>query len=112
LSESNEIVIKKEDYREYLKQRLRLTDPSMAEEVERVGFPFLFASGSELLRSYILNETEFASSLPDRLRVPDKGYAWYMFSQSVKEIHVDEDRIVVKYELQDDYRLPFRRFYL
>mgnify|MGYP000883481837 FL=1 len=112
MSESNEIVIKKEDYREYLKQRLRLTDPCMAEEVERVGFPFLFASGSELLRSYILNETEFASSLPDRLRVPDRGYAWYMFSQSVKEIHVDEDRIVVKYELQDDYKLPFRRFYL
>jgi len=112
LSESNEIVIKKEDYREYLKQRLRLTDPCMAEEVERVGFPFLFASGSELLRSYILNETEFASSLPDRLRVPDRGYGWYMFSQSVKEIHVDEDRIVVKYELQDDYKLPFRRFYL
>ena len=112
MSELKELVIKEDDYREYLRQRLRLTDPCMAEEVERVGFPFLFASGSELLRSYILNETEFLSSLPDNLRVPDRGYAWYMFSQSVKAIHVDEDRIVVRYELQDDYKLPFRRFYL
>ncbi len=112
MSELKELVITEEDYREYLKQRLRLTDPCMAEEVERVGFPFLFASGSELLRSYILNETVFLSSLPDKLRLPDRGYAWYMFSQSVREIHVDENRIVVKYELQDDYKLPFRRFYL
>jgi len=112
LSELKEIVITEEDYREYLKQRLRLTDPCMAEEVERVGFPFLFASGSELLRSYILNETEFISSLPDKLKMPDRGYAWYMFAQSVKEIHVDENEIVVKYKPQDDYRRPFKRFYL
>ena len=42
----------------------------------------------------------------------DRGYAWYMFAQSVREILVNENRIVVKYELQDDYKLPFRRFYL
>ncbi len=112
MSELKELVITEDDYREYLKQRLRLTDPCLAEEIERVGFPFLFASGSELLRSYILNQTEFLSSLPDRLKVPDRGYAWYMFAQSVREITVDEERIVVKYELLDDYKLPFRRFYL
>jgi hypothetical protein len=112
LSELKEIVITEKDYREYLRLRLRLTDPCMAEEVERVGFPFLFASGSELLRSYILNETEFISSLPDTLKMPDRGYAWYMFAQSVREILVNENRILVKYELQDDYRRPFKRFYL
>ena len=112
MSELKEITITEDEYRQHLKQRLRLTDPCMAEEVERVGFPFLFASGSELLRSYILNETNFLSSLPDRLRVPDRGYAWYMFSQSVREIHVDGGKIVVKYEPRDDYKLPFKRFYL
>ncbi len=112
MSELKELVITEDEYRQYLKERLRLTDPCMAEEVERVGFPFLFASGSELLRSYILNETEFLSSLPDKLRVPDRGYAWYMFAQSVREILVNENRIAVKYELLDDYKLPFRRFYL
>ena len=112
MSELREIIITEEEYRQHLRLRLRLTNPAVAEEVERVGFPFLFASGSELLRSYILNETEFLSSLPDRLRVPDRGYAWYMFSQSVREIHVESDKIVVKYEPMDDYKLPFKRFYL
>ncbi|MHC1631456.1 MAG: hypothetical protein ACXQT4_04075 [Methanotrichaceae archaeon] len=112
MSELKELVITEEDYRQFLKQRLRLRNPQMAEEVEKVNFPFLFASGSELLRSYILNETEFISNLPDRLRVPDRGYAWYMFSQAVKEIHADPEKAVVKYQLQDDYRRPFKRFYI
>ena len=112
MSELKELVITEEEYRQHLKQRLRLTDPCMAEEVERIGFPFLFASGSELLRSYILNETEFSASVPERLKVPDRGYAWYLFSQAVREIHVESDQIVVKYELLDDFIPPFRRFYL
>lgn len=112
MSELKELVITEDDYRQFLAQRLRLDDKRLAEEVEKVGFPFLFASGSELLRNYILGETEFVPQLPERLRVPDRGYAWYMFSQAVREIHVDSEKIVVKYELKDDYKLPFKRFYI
>ena len=112
MSEFKELVITSDDYRLFLADRLRMDDKRLAQEVEKVGFPFLFASGSELLRSYILNETGFLSQLPERLRLPDRGYAWYMFSQSVKEIHVESEKAVIKYELHDDYRLPFKRFYI
>jgi len=112
LSDLNELVITEDDYRQFLKQRLRLKDSQLAEEVVTVGFPFLLASGSELLRSFILNETEFISTLPDRLKMPDRGYAWYMFSQAVKEIHADPKRMHIRYQLQDDYKRPFKRFYI
>ena len=112
MSELKELVITEEDYRQFLADRLRLDDKRLAQELEKVGFPFLFASGSELLRNYILNETGFISQLPERLRVPDRGYAWYMFSQSVREIHVEPEKATIKYELKDDYKLPFKRFYI
>ncbi|MEA2045826.1 MAG: hypothetical protein U9N48_04815 [Euryarchaeota archaeon] len=112
MSDLNELVITEDDYRQFLKQRLRLKDSQLAEEVETVGFPFLLTSGSELLRSFILSETGFISTLPDRLKMPDRGYAWYMFSQAVKEIHADPKRMHIRYQLQDDYKRPFKRFYI
>jgi hypothetical protein len=77
-----------------------------------VSFSFLFASGSELLRTYILSLCEFTSTLPDRYRLPDRGFIWYLFAQSVKEIHIKPDEVRIKYELQDKYRKPFKQFYL
>ena len=47
------MVINKEEYLEFLAQRLRLRGSSQR-EIESVSFPFLFASGSEMLRTYIL----------------------------------------------------------
>lgn len=111
MSEICEMVINKEEYLEFLAQRLRLTK-SCQQEIEKVSFPFLFASGSEMLRTYILGTSEFTSSLPDRYRLPDRGFIWYLFSQSVKEIQVMPDQMIIKYELQDEYRKPFRQFYL
>lgn len=112
MSDLKELVITEDDYREFLKQRLRISDPCVTGEIEKVGFPFFFISGSELLRNYILAESGFLSRLPDRLKVPDRGYAWYMFSQAVTEIHVDSKKVVIKYKPQDDYKLPFKQFYL
>jgi hypothetical protein len=112
MSELSELVITEEDYREYLADRLRIRDSCSREEIEKVGFPFLLASGSELLRTYILSRTEFASSLQDKYKIPDRGFIWFLFSQAVREIHATEDKVVVKYELQEEYRKPFRRFYL
>ena len=111
LSESRELVINKEDYLAFLSQRLRLKG-SCQREIEDVSFPFLFASGSEMLRTYILGESEFTSTLPDRYKLPDRGFIWYLFSQSVREIQIMPEKMVIKYELQDDYRKPFKRFYL
>ena len=111
LSESRELVITKEDYLAFLSQRLRLKG-SCQREIEDVSFPFLFASGSEMLRTYILGESEFTSTLPDRYKLPDRGFIWYLFSQSVREIQIMPEKMVIKYELQDDYRKPFKRFYL
>ena len=111
LSESRELVITKEDYLAFLSQRLRLKG-SCQREIEDVSFPFLFASGSEMLRTYILGQSEFTSTLPDRYKLPDRGFIWYLFSQSVKEIQIMPEKMVIKYELQDDYRKPFKRFYL
>lgn len=111
LSESRELVITKEDYLAFLSQRLRLKG-SCQREIEDVSFPFLFASGSEMLRTYILGESEFTSTLPDRYKLPDRGFIWYLFSQSVKEIQIMPEKMVIKYELQEDYRKPFKRFYL
>lgn len=111
LSESRELVINKEDYLAFLSQRLRLKG-SCQREIEDVSFPFLFASGSEMLRTYILGESEFTSTLPDRYKLPDRGFIWYLFSQSVKEIQIMPEKMVIKYELKDDYRKPFKRFYL
>jgi len=111
LSESRELVITREDYQAFLSQRLRLKG-SCQREIEDVSFPFLFASGSEMLRTYILGESEFTSTLPDRYKLPDRGFIWYLFSQSVREIQIMPEKMVIKYELQDDYRKPFKRFYL
>ncbi|MGA9098696.1 MAG: hypothetical protein WB392_07160 [Methanotrichaceae archaeon] len=111
MSELRELVITKDDYLVYLADRLRLRG-SCQHEIENVSFPFLFASGSELLRTYILGETEFVSSLPDKYKLPDRGYIWYLFSQAVKEIHVMQEKVIIIYELQDEYRKPFKQFYL
>jgi hypothetical protein len=72
----------------------------------------MFSVGSELLRTFILSKSEFTSSLPDRLRLPQRGYIWHMFCQSVREVQVTPQRMVVKYEMMDDYRIPFQQFYL
>jgi hypothetical protein len=111
MSELAELVVTKEDYLEFLAQRLRLRGSSQ-HEIEKVSFPFLFASGSELLRTYILNESQFTSSLQDKYRLPDRGFLWYLFSQSVREIQIMSDKMIIKYELQDEYRKPFKQFYL
>jgi hypothetical protein len=111
MSEPRELVITKDDYLEFLAQRLRLQG-SCQREIENVSFPFLFASGSELLRTYILGASEFTSNLPDRYKLPDRGFIWFLFSQAVKEIQIMPDKIVIKYELQDEYRKPFKQFYL
>ncbi len=111
MSEICELVINKEDYLEFLAQRLRLKS-SCQREIENVSFPFLFASGSEMLRTYILGTSEFTSTLPDRYKLPDRGFIWYLFSQSVKEIQIMPDQMIIKYELQDEYRKPFKQFYL
>jgi len=106
-----ELVINKDDYLKFLADRLRLKG-SCQREIENVSFPFLFASGSEMLRTYILGESEFTSTLPDRYRLPDRGFIWFLFSQSVKEIQVMPERMAIKYELKDEYRKPFKQFYL
>jgi len=111
LSEMRELVINKDDYLNFLADRLRLKG-TCQREIENVSFPFLFASGSELLRTYILGESEFTSTLPDRYRLPDRGFIWFLFSQSVREIQVLPDKMIIRYELQDEYRKPFRQFYL
>lgn len=111
MSEICELVINKEDYLEFLAQRLRLRG-SCQQEIEKVSFPFLFASGSEMLRTYILGTSEFTSTLPDRYKLPDRGFIWYLFSQAVKEIQIMPDQMIIRYELQDEYRKPFKQFYL
>ena len=111
MSEMRELVIDKDDYLRFLADRLRLKG-SCQREIEDVSFPFLFASGSEMLRTYILGESEFTSTLPDRYRLPDRGFIWFLFSQSVKEIQIMPERMIVKYELKDEYRKPFKQFYL
>ena len=83
MSEMRELVINKDDYLKFLADRLRLKG-TCQREIENVSFPFLFASGSEMLRTYILGESEFTSTLPDRYRLPDRGFIWFLFSQSVK----------------------------
>lgn len=111
MSEMRELVINKDDYLKFLADRLRLKG-TCQREIENVSFPFLFASGSEMLRTYILGESEFTSTLPDRYRLPDRGFIWFLFSQSVKEIQVMPEKMTIKYELQDEYRKPFKQFYL
>ena len=110
MSEYRELVVTKEDYLEFLAQRLRLQG-SCQREIENVSFPFLFASGSEMLRTYIMGTSEFTTTLPDRYRLPDRGFIWYLFTQSVREIQVMPDRMVIKYELLDEYKKPFKLFY-
>lgn len=111
MSEMRELVINEEEIRDFLLERLRLEGKS-AEALDKLSLPFLFASGSELLRTYILNASGFASTLPDRYKIPQRGYVWYMFSQAVREIEVRPKEILIRYELQDSYMLPFRQFYL
>ena len=54
MEEVKELVITEDEYVEFLRDRLRLKDNECFGEIEKAGFPFLFASGSELLRTYIL----------------------------------------------------------
>jgi hypothetical protein len=111
MSEYRELVVTKDDYLAFLAQRLRLRGSSQR-EIENVSFPFLYSSGSEMLRTYIMGQSEFTETLPDRYRLPDRGFIWYLFSQSIREVHILPEKIVLKYELQDEYRKPFKQFYL
>jgi hypothetical protein len=111
MSELKELVITKDDYLEFLAQRLQLQG-SCQREIENVNFPFLFASGSELLRTYILGTSEFTASLADRYKLPDRGFIWFLFTQSVREIQIMPEKIIIKYEIQEEYRKPFKMFYL
>ena len=111
MNEPNMLVITKEEYLEFLANRLRLRG-SCQREIENISFPFLFASGSEMLRTFILGASEFTSTLPDRYKLPDRGFLWFLFTQAVKEIQVMPDKMVIKYELQEEYRKPFKQFYL
>ena len=111
MSELRELVITKDDYLEFLAQRLRLQG-TCQREIENVSFPFLFASGSELLRSYILGAIEFTASLADEYKLPDRGFIWFLFCQAVREIKIMPETIIIKYELKEEYRKPFRQFYL
>jgi len=111
MSELRELVITKDDYLEFLAQRLRLQG-SCQREIEKINFPFLFVSGSELLRTYILAASEFTTGLADRFRLPDRGFIWFLFSQSVREIQIKPEKIIIKYEIQEEYRRPFKMFYL
>jgi len=81
-------------------------------EIENVNFPFLFTSGSELLRTYILGVSEFTANLADRFKLPDRGIIWFLFSQSLREIQIMPEKIIIKYEIQEGYRKPFKMFYL
>ena len=111
MSELKELVITKDDYLDFLAERLRLQG-SCQREIENVNFPFLFASGSELLRTYILGTSEFTASLSDRYKLPDRGFIWFLFTQSVREIQIMPEKIIIKYEIQEEYRRPFKMFYL
>jgi hypothetical protein len=111
ITEQREIVITKEDYLGYLTQRLQLRG-ACQREIENVNFPFLFASGSELLRTYILGASEFTAGLADRYKLPDRGFIWFLFSQALREVQIMPEKIVIKYEIQEDYRKPFKMFYL
>ncbi len=111
-SDLKELVISKDDYLEFLANRLRLEGSAAQREIENVGFPFLFASGSEMLRTYMLSQIDFVASLPDELKLPDRGFMWYLFSQAILEIHVTRDQVIVRYKLLENYRKPFKRFYL
>ena len=111
MSELKELVITKDDYLDFLAERLRLQG-SCQREIENVNFPFLFASGSELLRTYILGTSEFTASLSDGYKLPDRGFIWFLFTQSVREIQIMPEKIIIKYEIQEEYRKPFKMFYL
>lgn len=111
MSEPNVLTITKEEYLDFLANRLHLRG-SCQREIENVSFPFLFASGSEILRTFILGSIEFTSSLPDNYRLPDRGFLWFLFTQAVMEIQVTNEKIVIKYKLLEEYRKPFRQFYI
>lgn len=111
MSELKELVITKEDYLEFLAERLRLKG-SCQREIENVNFPFLFASGSELLRTYILGVSDFTASLADRYKLPDRGFIWFLFCQSLREMQIMPEKIIIHYEIQEEYRKPFKMFYL
>jgi hypothetical protein len=111
MGELKEMVITKDDYLVFLSQRLRLRG-SCQREIENVNFPFLFASGSEILRTYILGASEFTASLDDRYKLPDRGFIWFLFSQSLREVQIMPEKMVIKYVIQEDYRKPFKMFYL
>jgi hypothetical protein len=111
MSEPNVLIITKDEYLKFLANRLHLRG-SCQREIENVSFPFLFASGSEMLRTFILGAAEFTLTLPDEYRLPDRGFLWFLFTQSLKEIQVMPEKIVIKYELQEEYRKPFKQFYL
>jgi len=111
MSELKELVITKEEYLEFLAQRLRLKG-SCQQDIENISFPFLLASGSEMLRTYILNASEFSATLSDEYRLPDRGFIWFLFSQALREIHAEPDKVIVRYELLEEYRKPFKMFYL
>ena len=102
-----EIKIKREDFECWLKEEHKASfkNPDQIKDFVNQGMLFLFVSGSTLLKSYILRRVRLIESQEQLLRtVQGQTYLWWIFSQTVEEIHCSKDELTIVYKPKEKYK--------
>ena len=102
-----EVKIRREDFEDWLYREHKSSFKSLEQikDFAGQGMAFLFTSGSNLLKSYILRRVRLIESQEQLLRtVQGQTYLWWIFSQTVEEIHCSKDELTIVYKPKEEYK--------
>ncbi|RLG92359.1 MAG: hypothetical protein DRO36_01800 [Candidatus Hecatellales archaeon] len=102
-----EVKIRREDFEDWLYREHKSSFKSLEQikDFAGQGMAFLFTSGSNLLKSYILRRVRLIESQEQLLRtVQGQTYLWWIFSQTVEEIHCSKDELTIVYKPKEKYK--------
>ncbi len=110
--EKMEIKIKREDFEVWLNEEHKASfrSPEQVKDFVGQGMAFLFVSGSNLLKSYILRNIKLVEGQEQLLRTLEgQTYLWWIFSQTVEELHCSKDEVTIVYKPKEKYK-PYIRY--
>jgi MFS family permease len=110
--EKMEIKIKREDFEVWLNEEHKASfrNPEQVKDFVGQGMAFLFVSGSNLLKSYILRNIKLVEGQEQLLRTLEgQTYLWWIFSQTVEELHCSKDEVTIVYKPKEKYK-PYIRY--
>ena len=106
-----ELKVTQKDFEDWLVEEHKASFKSIDQIKEFVsqGILFLFVSGSNFLKSYLLRKVKLIENQNQLLRTLEgQTYLWWIFSQTVEEIHGNQEEITIVYKPKEKYKPFFR----